>query len=108
MNWPDDVDGDVLRSLEKDGFNFDKEHMIDFNIDFNQWPPSKEALDIIVKEYPEAKLYDPDPDIEDSCGYVLISIQSKLSYELVMFMQKEITEIMKPYGGWCESWGVMN
>jgi hypothetical protein len=35
MNWPNDVDGDVLRRLESIGFEFDQETDIDFNIDFS-------------------------------------------------------------------------
>lgn len=38
MEWPNDADGGVFRSLQDDGFDFEKECSIDFNIDFDHWP----------------------------------------------------------------------
>lgn len=110
MNWPNDEDGDVLRRLEESGFNFDKEVEIDFNIDFNHWPLTNEEKEKIKSLYPGALFYDPDEDdIEEGnlTGYVQFQLIAKLTYELVMGTQKKATEQMKQFGGWCESWGVM-
>lgn len=110
MNWPDDADGDVLRSLEEDGFDFNKEYLVDFDVDFNKWPPSKNEEQEIKKLYPNCRFYDPlEEDIEDgnTIGYVNIQIESKITYEFVIKTQEEITKTMKPFGGWCEAWGVM-
>ena len=110
MNWPNDADGDVLRRLEESGFNFDKGTTIDFNIDFNHWPLTGEEKNGIKKLYPGCVFYDPDDeDIEngDLIGYVQFQIVGKLTYELVINTQALVTNQMKQYGGWCESWGVL-
>lgn len=110
MNWPNDADGDVLRRLEGNGFNFEKEVEIDFNIDFNHWPLTNEEKEQINNLYPDASFYDPDEeDIEEGnlIGYVQFQLIAKLTYELVMSTQEKVTEQMKQFGGWCESWGVM-
>ena len=110
MNWPNDADGNVLRRLEENGFNFEEQVVIDFNIDFNHWPLKNEEKEQIKSLYPEASFYDPDEeDIEEEnlIGYVQFQLTALLTYELVMSTQKMVTEQMKQFGGWCESWGVM-
>lgn len=109
MNWPNDADGDVLRRLEASGFDFNKEYEIDFNIDFNAWPISKEVMEVIGQLYPNNKTIDPDKEsIENgnTVGYVQFQIFGKITYELVVNTQEFVTKKMQPYGGWCESWGV--
>ena len=111
MNWPDDADGDVLRSLEEDGFDFDKEYLVDFDVDFNKWPLSQEEKIEIKKLYPQSRFFDPDEeDIEDgnTIGYVNIQIKSKITYEFVVKTQEELSRVMEPFGGFCEAWGVMS
>ena len=111
MNWPNNADGDVLRRLETDGFDFNKEHTIDFNIDFDSWPLPNEVVKALNSLYPGCEFIDPDEeDIKngDTNGYVQFSITDKLTYNLVIKIQEKITEITKQYGGWCESWGVMH
>ena len=110
MNWPNDADGDVLRRLEENGFNFANEATIDFNIDFDHWPLTNEERTQINSLYPNCVLYEPDKeDIEEgtSIGYVGFQLVTQLTYELVTKTQEKVTEQMKQYGGWCESWGVL-
>ncbi|MES2491401.1 MAG: ribonuclease E inhibitor RraB [Pseudomonadota bacterium] len=103
--WPDDADGDVMRQLEASGFEFDVEHAIDFNIDFEKWPPSQQFIDQLKATYPVVEINPPEGD---SAGDVRFFVEAKLSYELVKFVQESVSAIAKPYGGWCESWGVLH
>ena len=108
MNWPEDEDGDVFRMLDKRGFDFNKEVKIDFEIDFDHWPLSKNEIDAITRLYPGCEFNDPDEDdIAEGLlnGTVNLQIISNLTYDFVVRKQKEITRKVKPYGGWCESWG---
>ena len=109
MNWPNDPDGDVFRRLHAGGFDFDREHTIDFNIDFDSWPLSHGAISALKKAYPSCEVVEPDEeDIRngDCIGYVQFQVIAKLTYELVMEVQAQAKNYAKPYGGWCESWGV--
>jgi len=47
-----------------------------------------------------------DPEGEDS-GYVHLELVDFLTYELVIRIQTEITLLITPFGGRCDSWGVM-
>ena len=47
MNWPNDADGDVFRRLEEKNFDFDSTVQVDFNIDFDHWPLSKEEQEFV-------------------------------------------------------------
>jgi len=109
VNWPNDADGDVLRRLKENGFEFDNEVEIDFNIDFNHWPLTDEEVEKMQSLYSQASFYDPDEEgIENGnlYGYVQFQVVAKLTYDLVINTQERVTEQMKQYGGWCESWGL--
>ena len=103
--WPQDADGDVFRRLAASGLDFEVPYSIDFNIDFETWPPSPELIKFLRKQYSDIKVFEPDGE---SSGYVLFVVNAKLTYELVMFVQSTVSELAAPYGGVCESWGVMH
>lgn len=111
MNWPQNEDGDVFRRLQEDGFDFSKEVEIEFNISFDTWPIPEETNQYLKKRFPDGVLIHPDEDdfaqgIDK--GYFSFVVKDKLSYELVMDIQKKVTEEMKPLGGQCNEWGVLS
>jgi len=105
LSFPNDVDGDVLQRLDDSGFDFSKTWEIDFNVDFNSWPPSQEALNILEKEYGAIEVFEPE---EESDGYVLFNIKSIVSYDLIMDTQRKASSLVSTFGGVCESWGVLH
>lgn len=104
-DWPNDADGDVFRRLVSDGFDFSKSWSVDYNVDFESWPPPEEALEILRSTYGEVVLYPPD---EHGAGYVEFQVFGPLNYEAVTSMQRRVTALMQKFGGACESWGVMH
>jgi hypothetical protein len=102
--WPSDVDGDVFRRLGANEFDFSKEVHIDFNIDFDTWPPSPELMAVLESRFSNVEVYVPDPSGD---GYVQITLCALLTYDLVMATQASLTALAAPYGGICESWGVL-
>ena len=102
--WPDDADGDVLRRMAADEFNFDEPTDIDFNVDFEQWPPSDKFIEMLRAQFPRVTIYQPDAH---GCGYVQIVITEAVTYDLVISMQASVSEMAAQFGGVCESWGVM-
>jgi len=101
--WPETADGDVFRSIEASGFDFSIEHKIDFNVDFDSWPPSQDAIDIIYELYPNAKINEPDSEYDGDVSFIITAL---LEYEMIIRIQDEVTRTVAPYGGVCESWGV--
>jgi hypothetical protein len=104
MSWPETADGDVFRRLESSGFDFLSEHEIDFNIDFDDWPPSAKAIEWLEREYETVKIH---PASDDFNGYVQFKVVEKLNYDLVIATQDRVSSALAQYGGVCESWGVL-
>jgi hypothetical protein len=102
--WPPDADGDVFRRLEAKNFDFTVEYAIDFNVDFEDWPPHPDAISWLQAKYRNVEVYEPE---EDFNGYIQFKIHSKLNYSLVIETQAEVTTQMQQYGGLCETWGVL-
>lgn len=104
MKWPNDADGDVFRQLSQMGMNFSKEYTVDFTVDFETWPPNPKALKALKAKYKAVEVIPPNGD--DS-GYVLFQLRHLVTYEWVLTVQKEATDLVRAYSGRCESWGVM-
>ena len=103
--FPDDADGDVLKRLDESGFDFSKPTKIDFNVDFDSWPPHPDAI-LKLKEFAGAiQIYEPDGEYN---GYILFNFHQVLSYGLVIDTQEKVSTLMAEYGGVCESWGVLH
>tara|TARA_Y100001949_G_scaffold77610_1_gene65681 strand:+ start:3121 stop:3438 length:318 start_codon:yes stop_codon:yes gene_type:complete len=105
LNFPDDADGDVLKRLDESGFDFSKPTTIDFNVDFDSWPPHTNAISKLREFAGAIQIYEPDGEYN---GYILFNIHQPLSYELVIDTQAKVTNLVAEYGGVCESWGVLH
>lgn len=104
MDWPNDADGDVFRRLADDRFDFSTAHVVDFVIDFSDSPPA-EAVARLRQTYPTATLCD---HTEYGPKSLLFQIQAVVTYELVTATQEALTKLLRPFGGVCNSWGVLN
>ncbi len=101
--WPADDDGDALRMMRENGFDFDQDADIDFMVDFEAWPPAPAILDLLEARYPGIELFEPE---DGELGYVQFVVAGRLTYELVRSVQAVVSEVARPYGGVCEAWGV--
>lgn len=107
MNWPKTKDGELLRRLHRDGINLFAPQKLEFNVDFNYWPPSAEVLTLLKSKYRDIKLYEPGEYDESQEGYVSVRTRSVVSHEYVTRTQHEITEVVGAYGGYCNSWALL-
>ena len=103
MDWPNDPDGNVFRILQDQGFDFSKPHIIDFHVDFDEWPPSEEALNSLRSLVGEVRLFEPD---EHGPGFAHFQFYGLVNYDDVTGLQRRVTLAMSPFAGRCESWGV--
>lgn len=106
-DWPNDADGDVLRRLSELNCDFTKHHAVDYNVDFDAWPPSAEAVAWLEQEFGPVTLYPPEEE-EDECfgGYALFQVFGLVTYDGVTSVQRRVSAAMESFGGICESWGV--
>jgi hypothetical protein len=105
MDFPDDADGGVLRRLDQNGFDFSQKALIDFTVDFEDWPPSPKAVALLSAEYPSTKVYEPQ---NNDPGYVHFQVYELVTYDLVTAIQRHVTELVAPFHGECNSWGVLS
>jgi len=100
MDFPEDVDGNILKGMQERGFAFDRDALIDFNVDFNSWPPDGRVISDIETNIPNSL-------VSLRKDYMLVQVRARLTYKFVVDMQVLLSKISKPFGGWCESWGVL-
>ncbi|HRE44148.1 MAG TPA: ribonuclease E inhibitor RraB [Terricaulis sp.] len=100
MSWPDDSDGDVLRRMHAAGFDFARPVWIDFNVEFIGSSQLHLALKAIGESMPEATSAIEGDEI-------LVRLQSRLTYPFVVAMQQRLSAVARPYGGVCDTWGVL-
>lgn len=93
-----------MRRLRDHGLDFEAPHLIDFNVDFAAWPPAPEAIAALVSRYQNVRVFDPEEG--QTSGDVLIQIEEMVSYDFVVQTQATISNLMAPFGGVCEAWGV--
>lgn len=109
MAWPVGADGDVFRNLEAHNFDFGKECLVEFIVEFDQWPPLDEALEVLDELYDDVSLVEPDAAEQASGstdGYVQVQIEALLDYEFVVTMQAQLTQQLTLFKGRCQSWEV--
>ena len=104
-DWPDDADGQVLRKLHAKGFDFSRRYVVDFMVDFEEWPPNPRALARIRQEFSTAAEYVDDVS---GRGSVIVKIEAEVSYRFVVDTQQKLTDLVSDFGGWCDSWGVLH
>jgi len=94
-----------MRRLGSSGFDFARAYDIDFNVDFDEWPPAKAAVSWITDHFACVFLHDPD---DGSRGYVRLVVRGKVTYELVTTVQRQVSSALLQFGAVCDSWGVLH
>ena len=105
MQWPNDSDGDVFRRLEAGGLDFSVPKVVDYDVDFKAWPPHPEAIIRLRELFASVTVYEPS---ENFGGYVLLQEKGLVSYDRVIEVQRTVSATMAPFGGVCESWGILH
>lgn len=101
MSWPTDADGDVFRSLEASGFDFNTVALIDFNVDVPNADAMADGIDAAVGLYPDAAMREEDT-------YFVVQLEARVTYDLVVETQKKLTAAVAPFGGKCDTWSVLS
>jgi hypothetical protein len=101
---PNDADGDAIRRLQSQNMDLTAPYWIDFNVDFDSWPPAPQALERLRKTYPKGKVEVWD---DEELHSVIVQLFDPVTYEFVVRIQAEISSLMAPFGGRCEAWGVL-
>lgn len=102
MNIPHDADGDAMRGVIAAGSDLTRPMVVNFQIDCPDMP-SAEAIAANVSSNEFAISIYKDPD--DSSVTCECSKEMLLEHSELLRIQRQLTYIAKPFGGWCEAWG---
>ena len=103
MKFPNDVDGDALRSLYKEGINFNKQHSVEFFVAVPDQATGEKLLQVLKGEGFNCFLEQDDETDEWVC---CCSKRMLLNYNELIKIQSELNNISKPHGGYSDGWGV--
>jgi Regulator of ribonuclease activity B len=101
--FPLDADGDALRRIAVQGSDLSRPMLIDFQIALPD-EASAEALAAVARKLGyQASVYDsPECALPWTCE---CSTRMLATYEGVIAIQKELAELIKPFGGIPDGWG---
>jgi hypothetical protein len=102
LDIPNDADGDAMRRIIADGADPTRPMKIDFQIDC---PDIASARKIATRVPPGEFAVDTYSHDESSGATCECSRHMLLEHSELLRIQRELTEIAKPFGGYCEAWG---
>ena len=110
MNYPDDVNGDVFRRMEGHGFDFSKEHVVDFHA---VMATEEEADQIALMYVADDKTGDELVNIETKPHpkggmEVFLSKKMIVTYEAVTKFESILAERVSNLNGYLDGWGVLS
>jgi len=100
VEYPDDADGDTLRSVAENGADMNLPMLIEFTIAV----PTEEAARSLAERvalmgYSPSIFVDDDGDVSIYCGRTMVA-----TYEGVVEAQAELNQLCEPYGAECDGW----
>jgi len=109
MNYPNDTDGDVFRRMEAHGFDFEKEHTVDFHAVF----ATEEEADIVARQFlvdhkegNELKNIETKP-YESGGMELTLSKKMLVTYQAVKEFETLLSERVSRVEGYLDGWGVL-
>ena len=108
IDFPNDADGDVLRSLSDKGINLQESRIIEFYC----YAKTRQVAERIVQEaeFPEfdVEIFESDSDENsDAVFSVYFSKQMVPSYKSLIQIQDELNSILAAFDTVCDGWGTL-
>lgn len=98
-----DADGCVQRRLDSRKFDSSQPTLIYFNVEFERWPPPRDAVITLSQMYGNLTIHEPQNGIP---GDIAFQIYDRFTYQLVIHVQGEVNDSMASFAGRCARWGV--
>ena len=100
------MDGDVLRRMQRHGFDFSKEHAIDFFAIL----PSRRAAESVAKTFDTEKktAVALQPEADKPGTQVTVIKTMHATYENITSFESKFGRIVEANGGYLDGWGVMH
>ena len=104
MNFPGDENGDVLRLLQKKGFDFSTEHIFDYEHIFRTEKSAQEFADEIRKRNLSAQI-----NFQEGVSNwnVTVKVRHELTHAKISQTEAELNDLAVQFGGKKDGWGVL-
>ena len=101
-SYPNDADGDALRKVAENGADMSRSMVIDFSVEVPDERTARRVAEVVA-----AHGFDPSiSEDDDSDSWSVYCSKSMLAtYEGVVAVQVELSELLSPHGGICDGWG---
>jgi hypothetical protein len=109
MNFPNDVNGDVLRRMQDSGFDFSKEHDVEFFVIFR----TEADADAVAREYladhqKGSRFNNIETKPAQKGGMELVLVKPMLvTYENITQFESELKRRVSQYDCYLDGWGVL-
>ncbi len=109
MQFPQDVNGDVFRRMQKSGLDFSKSHDVEFFAVFR----TESEADVVAKQYladhkSGNRLVKIDTRPAKKGGMELLLVKNiSLTYEGVTAFERRLLERVSAHDGYLDGWGVL-
>jgi hypothetical protein len=103
MKFPNDADGDALRSLYKEGLDFKKQQSVEFFVAVPDQTTGEKLTQVLKEEGFNCFLDQDDETDEWAC---CCSKRMLLNYNEIIKIQNNLNNLSKPHGGYSDGWGV--
>ena len=106
--FPNDADGDVLRRLKENNFDFEKA----YDVDFYCWAKNLKSANEIAKRasdngYMSEVTIDDEAERPDQKYSVYMTVNIYVTYDEVMSRQNSLSSWLENFQTKCDGWGVL-
>jgi len=108
-DYTDDINGDVFRRMETSGFNFEKEHVVDFHaVMETEEDADKIAQMYLADDIDGEKIIGVETKPFDEGGMEInLEVRMIVSYERVTKFEAVLAERVSQFEGYLDGWGVL-
>lgn len=110
MPYPNDANGDVFRRMEKHGFNFEIEHIVDFHAVFATEKEADQIAKMFVEDRNAGKqLVNIETKPHEVGGMCLdLAVRMMVTYNAVCEFEDLLAERVASVEGYIDGWGVLH
>lgn len=109
MAYPDDENGDVFRRMDRHGFDFSKEHVVDFHAVMATEEEADKVARMFLADHKSGQKLEKIETKAHEIGGMRLNLAKKMfvTYESVAEFESLLAERVSQFEGYLDGWGVM-
>jgi hypothetical protein len=109
MTYPDDENGDVFRRMASHGFDFSKEHVVDFHAVMATEEEANKVARMFLADHNAGQKLENIETKPHEVGGMRLDLAKKMivTYKSVTEFESLLAERVSQFEGYLDGWGVM-